>query len=85
MRDLKGYGPISSDANVKNHGEHSTHVSPIENEFKASRFNEFLGCLNGKWVIYNNFSGGLIEVNPHIYDSLLNNRVDDIKNDNQIK
>ena len=30
--------------------------SSIEREFKASQFNEFLGCLDGKWVIYNNLS-----------------------------
>lgn len=59
--------------------------SSIGREFKASQFNEFLGCLDGKWVIYNNLSGGLIEVNKHIYDSLLHNRVGDITKGNQIK
>jgi uncharacterized protein len=65
--------------------DHPDHISAIESEFMASQYNEFLGCQDGEWVIYNNLSGGLIEVNQHIYNSLLNNRVGDITNDNQIK
>lgn len=56
----------------------------MENEWKASQFNEFLGRLNGNWVIYNNLSGGMIEVKKNIYDSLLNNRLFDIDNENHI-
>lgn len=63
---------------------HNAHTPAIGGDYKSSRYNEFLGSLDGKWVIYNNFSGGLIEVNHHIYDSLLNNRVNDITNADQI-
>lgn len=65
--------------------DHIDRISAIDTEFKASHYNEFLGCLDGEWVIYNNLSGGLIEVNQHIYDSLLDDRVRDITSDNQIK
>ncbi len=72
-------------SDIVSNRHHTAHTSANESEFKASQFNEFLGCLNGEWVIYNNLSGGLIEANQHIYDSLLNNSVGDITNGNQIK
>lgn len=44
--------------------------------WKTSRFNEYLGELReDKWVVYNNLSGAMIEVQEELYDSILNNDI----------
>jgi uncharacterized protein len=44
--------------------------------WRASLFNEYLGEIAGNtWVIYNNLSGAMIEISKEVYDSLLNNDI----------
>jgi uncharacterized protein len=43
--------------------------------FKSSMFNEYLGCLDGQWVIYNNLSSAMIEVPENIFTALANNQI----------
>jgi len=50
--------------------------------FKSSMFNEYLGCIDGQWVIYNNLSGAMIEVLKNIYETLRNNRLDSLPHQN---
>jgi uncharacterized protein len=46
--------------------------------FKSSMFNEYLGCLDGQWVIYNNLSSAMIEVPKDLYDALENIHLDSL-------
>lgn len=53
----------------------------INKQWKASQFNEYLGELQeNKWVIYNNLSGAMVELNKWIYESISNNRIEEITN-----
>ena len=52
----------------------------VESKWKASQFNEFLGKINDNWILYNNLSGAMVELNKGMYDSILNNRVSDFAN-----
>ncbi len=55
------------------------------NIYKTSAFIEFLGQINDKWILYNNLSGALIEVDTFLYTTLRENQIDSIKNEDQIK
>jgi uncharacterized protein len=53
----------------------------INKQWKASQFNEYLGELKeNSWVIYNNLSGAMVELNKRIYDAVSNNRIEEITN-----
>lgn len=41
-------------------------------------FNEYLGCLDGQWVIYNNLSSAMIEVPKDLYAALENSQLDSL-------
>jgi len=44
--------------------------SGLEKQLKSSQFNEYLGKLDPNWVVYNNLSGGMIEVGRELYEIL---------------
>jgi len=50
-------------------------VEGMVRQFKSSQFNEYLGNLDDSWVISNNLSGGMIEVEQNIYEALFNNEI----------
>jgi uncharacterized protein len=41
-------------------------------------FNEYLGCIDGQWVIYNNLSSAMIEIPENIYAALENSQLDSL-------
>lgn len=53
-----------------------TEQTPRGQRWKTSQFNEYLGELReNNWVVYNNLSGAMIEVQRELYDSIRNNDV----------
>ncbi len=42
---------------------------------KTSLFNEYLGCIEGRWVLYNNLSCAMIDVKEDLYNAILNNQL----------
>ena len=49
-------------------------TNTVDNLFKSSKFNEYLGCIDKRWIIYNNLTSAMIEVSEPIYNELINNR-----------
>ncbi len=44
-----------------------------QGQCKSSHFNDYLGNLDGKWVVMNHLSGAMIEIDQPIYELLMNN------------
>lgn len=49
---------------------------------KSSLFNEYLGNIEGRWVLYNNLTSAMIDVTEKIYESLKSNMPDTLSNTN---
>ena len=50
--------------------------------YKTSQFNEYLGTGENGHIIYNNFSGAMVEISKFIYDSLIEGNISAINNQN---
>ncbi|MEW6456916.1 MAG: hypothetical protein AB1410_09435 [Acidobacteriota bacterium] len=52
--------------------------------YKSSQFNEYLGKGKEGGLIYNNYTGAMIEVSKNIYEAILNNRINNLSHSNII-
>lgn len=57
----------------------------IAKNWKPSQFNEYLGYLDNKWVVYNNLSGAMIGITRPIYDALSENKINELSDQNICK